>query len=537
MLGKFARVIAVSIALPSIVGFAAPAHGDDSPIVNTQEGPVRGLARDGVRLFRGIPYAAPPVRNMRWRAPQPHPAWTAPLDATKFGASCPQVLPGRARGGLMSEDCLFLNVFAPDPPGSGLPVMLWIHGGAFVFGSGSGYDGSVLAAKHKMIVVTINYRLGALGFLAMPGLDIETQDRVSGNYGLLDQQEAMRWVKRNIAAFGGDPHRITIAGESAGGTSVCLQLVSPQASGLFARAINESGPCLYQRSIEEAEKRGHDFAAKLGCDKESHQVGCLRSKSADELLAAMPGSPVGPLVWAPVMDGHLIPMQPEVAFRNGTFNKVPVINGSNHDEGTLFIAFGRPLPKEDYAAAVESFARPPQGESLARAQGVSDGAQKVLAAYPIGKYPSPSQGLAAVMGDAIFSCGIERAGELMSRCVPTYQYEFNDREAPPTLIPNPPFPLGAYHVSEIQYVFQSYFPGERRSGAPDFSPAQAKLSNQIAGYWSAFIASGDPDGSSPKWAPMKPGQVKILSLAPDGVKFESGFAQDHHCALWDSIGQ
>jgi para-nitrobenzyl esterase len=408
-------------------------------------------------------------------------------------------------------------------------------GGAFLFGSGAAYDGSALARKYKLVVVTINYRLGALGFLTLPSLAAESPTRVSGNYGLLDQQAALKWVRRNIRAFGGDPGKVMIAGESAGGISVCAQLVSPGASELFRGAIIESGPCLLQATMAEGEKTGVALVTKLGCEKASNEATCLRSKNAEQVLFAMTGSLQGPLLWAPVVDGHVLPEQPIEAFRAGRFNKVPVINGSNRDEGTLFIAFGKPLSAQNYAAAVSSFARP---RGLARSSSSSaDVAGKVLARYPLEAYQSPSLGLAAVLGDAIFSCPTEKADQLLSAFVPTYEYEFNDRQAPSTLIAQPPFPLGAYHASEIQYVFQRYFPAGRRAGLPDFSPAQLKLSDQIARYWSTFIATGDPDGATLTWSPTKRGDPEILSLAPDGIKYDSDFLSTHHCKFWNSLAQ
>jgi para-nitrobenzyl esterase len=532
---RLPRTIVRGVALAAVLCASftgTPAAGADSPIVKTLDGPVRGASRDGVREFLGIPYAAPPVGTLRWRPPEPHAVWNAALDATRFGASCPQ-RQSAARSYAMSEDCLFLNIFTPDPPGARLPVMVWIHGGAFVLGSGASYDGSALSAKHKMVVVSINYRLGALGFLASRDLDAESAERVSGNYGLLDQQAALKWVKRNIAAFSGDPNNVTIAGESAGGISVRMQLASPQASGLFARAIIESGPCLHERTLAEAEVRSDELAAKLGCDKEQDKAACMRSKPADQVASAIPASGTGPLIWAPVVDGRVIPKKPADAFRAGTFNRVPVINGSNRDEGTLFIAFGRAVTKDNYAAAIGAFA--PQSLAPSKASNNSN-ASKAIAEYPLDHYASPAEGLAAVFGDAIFSCPIEKAGELLSAYVPVYQYEFNDRDAPVMFMAHPPFPLGAYHASEIPYVFQTDFPTGRKS-ASGFSPAQQKLSDEIAGYWSGFIASGDPGASSRKWEPKKAGDPRILSLAPDGIRYESDFDKSHHCALWNSLRQ
>ena len=531
---RVTRTLLVSGTLMLLALVSAPGistSDDRSLVVATMGGPVRGIRRDGVREFLGIPYVAPPVGNLRWRPPEPHAPWKTVFGADHIGPSCPQFLPGPETIAT-AEDCLVLNIYAPDPPRTGLPVMVWIHGGAFILGSGAMFDGSALARKYKLVVVIINYRLGALGFLALPGLAAESPAHISGNYGLLDQQAALKWVRRNIGAFGGAPSKVTIAGESAGGISVCAQLVSPGASGLFRRAIIESGPCLLQATPADGEKTGRELVTKLGCDKAGNEVACLRSKSAEQVRFAMPGSLQGPLLWAPVVDGHVLPRQPIEAFRSGAFNKVPLINGSNRDEGTLFIAFGKPLSPENYATAVGFFAQP---RRPAPSMSHQDEAQKVLAEYPLSRYQSASQGLGAVLGDAIFSCPIETTDHLLAAFVPTYEYEFNDRQAPSTLIPHPPFPLGAYHASEIQYVFQTYFPAGRKSGWPDFSPAQRELSDQIAAYWSTFIADRHPDNASPPWLPEKPGEVKILSLAPHGIRYESDFASEHHCAFRSSL--
>jgi len=244
---------------------------------------------------------------------------------------------------------------------------------------------------------------------------------------------------------------------------------------------------------------------------------CMRSKSKEDILKAIPANPIslGPPVWFPVMDGHLIPKQPADALAAGEVNKVPVINGSNHDEGTLFVAFGRPLTPEQFTSGVESR--------------FGDDAKRVLAAYPLSNYPSPTRASAAGFGDAIFSCRILRAGELLSAHVPVYQYEFNDSHAPNGFLPNPPFPFGAYHGSEIQYVLGTI--GTRGDSA---TPAQRDLSNEMMTYWINFISSGEP-GGNPRWERFRPDDPRILSLSPEAIGYEKGFAEAHHCDLWNSM--
>jgi len=483
-------------------------------VIKTHSGEVRGKLDGKVREFFGIPFAAPPVGPLRWRPPQPHAPWTTALDATRPGSSCAQTS-FRGRGVAGSEDCLFLNIYAPDSPDRGFPVMTWIHGGTFLVGSGTQYDGSRLAAKGHLIVVTINYRLGPFGFLVNRSLETEG---VSGNYGLLDQQAGLRLVKENIEAFGGDPSKVTAAGESAGAISVGLHLVSPAAAGMFARAILESGPFLRLRSLKDAEQHGDEFAAKLGCTTEPDLVACMRSRTTEQVLNAIPSSPiaVGQPVWVPVMDGHLIPSQPSEAIAAGRLNKVPVINGANHDEGTLFLAFAKPLSQQDFVGGVQSR--------------FGGNAGRVLAAYPLASYASPTQASAAGFGDVVFSCPILRAGGLLSEHVPVYEYEFNDPHAPNVFFPNPPFPFGAYHGAEIQYVF-----GTLLTRSDSLSMAQRALADTMMDYWIDFISSGEPGGHSPRWELYRRDNPRILSFSPGAVRYESDFSAIHHCDLWDSL--
>jgi len=513
----FADVISTlagAIFFITIFVSAAPARCDSAlPVAKTGLGEVHGVVRGNVREFLGIPYAAPPVGALRWQPPKPHEAWTGILDTSHPGHDCPQMR-FLHRGMEGSEDCLYLNVYSPDPTPEALPVMVWIHGGTFVAGAGAWFPARNLAARGRLVVVTINYRLGALGFLANRSLDASEPQRISSNYGLLDQQAALRWVRESIAAFGGDPHRVTIAGESAGAISIGLQLVSPGAAGLFDRGIIESGPFLgplhHTRTLAEAEERGDRFAAKLGCDKAADVAKCLRAKTTEEVLNAIPAHllEAGELPWAPIVDGHVIPQQPAEAIAAGHFNKAPIINGSNRDEGTLFTAFSKPITAEQYQRAVNAQAGKYAGT--------------LLAAYPASAYPSPAQAAAAALGDINFSCRVVKASEMLSASVPVYEYEFDDPEAPNLSYPGARFPLGAYHSAEIQYVFGSLEP---RS----VSKAQRDLSDRMIDYWTDFISFREP------WQRFDASAPKILSLAPDAIGYESDYRKAHHCALWDSI--
>jgi para-nitrobenzyl esterase len=316
--------------------------GTPAPEVRTAQGILVGKRFRSGFAFQGIPYAAAPVGVLRFRPPQPHPPWSMPRSATEDGSVCPQL---SANGFTGNEDCLFLNVFAPaDAIGNGSAgrsVMVWIHGGGYGAGAGSDqlYDPSVIVEKTGTVVVTINYRLGALGFLAYPALTDEDVDGRSGNYGIEDQQAALAWVQSNIAAFGGDPNKVTIFGESAGGNSVLINLASPTAVGLFRRAIAESplyGSALLTSS-EAAALWGNEVSKVLNCPLTGPEgATCLRAAPLQELVAFSQITVKRPFgLFAPVVDGVMLKQSLNTAFRADAFNQVPVMIGSNHDEGTL----------------------------------------------------------------------------------------------------------------------------------------------------------------------------------------------------------
>ena len=522
--------IAVAMVLPTAPRRGALAQSrhhaaHDRSLVMTDKGPVRGTLAQDHREFLGIPYAAPPTGELRWKAPAPHAAWTTALDASLFGPTCAQPITVLTYNN--SEDCLYLNIYSPNTPRRLLPVMVWIHGGSFVIGSGQWTDGSMLAVKGQVVVVTINYRLGPFGFLTDKVLDDENPHHVSGNYGLLDQQAALKWVKRNIARFGGNPARVTIFGESAGGISVALQMIAPGAAGLFGRAINESGPGFLQ-PIALAQKQGDKLIATLGCRDASDVIACMRSKPTNEVLGALPASalpasalPTNPkdgALWFPVVDGFVLPLGPDEAFKSGRFRRVPVINGSNHDEGRLY-ASGQSIDEDGYSATIRSR--------------FDKNAKRVMEEYPLRAYPTPIQAWATIFTDAFFSCPVRRTTRLLAPQTSVYAYEFEDPKAPETMVRHNGLEMGAYHGVEVPYVFPtaSYF----KHGAAVKWPAQLKLSEQMISYWTRFAASGHPDGTSPKWSPYRNAQDQVLSFAPGNISYRSGFAKDHHCAFWDSL--
>ena len=513
---------------------ASGVHAQQRVSIMTDKGAVAGR-QSAALSFLGIPYAAPPVGKLRWSAPQPVSAWAEPRDASRIANVCPQVVlalfpvpglkPGEVQG---SEDCLYLNVYTPTnaQPDSRLPVMIWIHGGSFAVGSGSAYDGTVLAAKYGLVVVTMNYRLGALGFLA---LDSKGKDETSGNYGLLDQQAAMQWVKSNIGAFGGNPQNVTIAGESAGGMSVCAQLASPLAAGLFQRAIIQSGLCESPGNAvtsREAEGRNAEYVQKLGCS--TTDVDCLRHVQPAKLMSTkVPGRrPVSNLVWSPVYENRVLPLKLQAAFSQGKFNRVPVLAGTNHDEGRLFVSVVSPDGKP--VKAVQYWG----GTGLLVGIGNT---RKVLLQYPFRSYGTPALAFATMFTDGVFSCPAERLDLALSKFVPVYAFEFNDPQAATSLKAPADLPgLGSFHSSILVYAFQSAIPG---IAAPImFSSAQTKLSDDFSGAWAAFVTKGDPQmAGAPGWAKFDSSRGGVQEFDLAGVKANSGYSVEHKCAMWSAL--
>jgi para-nitrobenzyl esterase len=520
--GSLAAGLAAAVALASCSTAAgptaAPAKRQDSArnlVVTTADGRLRGRAAGAIDEFLGIPYAAPPVGPLRWRPPQPAAHWTGVRPATQFGPHCPQY--GSPFGlASMSENCLFLNVYAPagSSRGSSLPVMVWIHGGDLTAGESNDYNPAPLV-HDGVVVVTINYRLGALGFLAHPALT--ARGGSSGNYGLMDQQAALRWVQGSIRQFGGNPGNVTIFGESAGGLSVLAQLVSPAARGLFAKAIIESGSySLLQPSLATAEASGEAFATKAGCA--SQTAACLRGLPVQTILNDQ--GAVGPDI-----DGTVLTQSIGTALASGDFSHVPVINGTNHDEWRLFIPIYRPLTGPVTAANYQSM--------IASTASVSPAEAAVVAAhYPLDRFASPAEALAAVGTDAIFACPALTMDQELSRFTPTFAYEFNDEHAPELFLPPVSgFSYGAAHASELQYLFQlnnAAFPGV-------LTPGQQQLAASMRRYWTNFARGGSPSApGEPSWPRFSDDGRRMISLVPPAPQTETDFAAEHQCALWAS---
>jgi para-nitrobenzyl esterase len=449
----------------------------------TTYGPVLGQKSGKTCAYEGIPFAAPPTGDLRWKAPQPPKPWTTPRPST-FGSGCPQS--GSPFGDASTdEDCLYLNVWTPPPQktspltwGKPRPAMVFVYGGGFVYGSGSYplYDGTHLAASTDNIVVTIDYRLGPFGFLSNPALRAEDPHGSAGDYGIMDQIAAFQWVKDNIEAFGGDPQNVTIFGESAGGSSMFIHLASPLSKGLFEHVIIESGWAPYDKaalSQSSADTQGAAFATAVGCVEDSTLLTCMRGKSAAAILAQVPSllqlTVTTGFSWMPVLDGYAIPKDPISAITSGSLNHVPTLLGNNADEGRLFLFTAPPTNATTYLALEEGL--------------VPGHGAEIVAEYPIASYGgSYLDASAAALTDSQFLCPTRKVARgLLASGVPTYRYDFT--HAISFLITG----LGAFHGSELPFVF-----GNKLDGVA-LQPDEEGLSRSMMGYWGAMAASGDPN--------------------------------------------
>lgn len=489
------------------------------PIVTvmTDKGSVTGTSSPAMSKFLGIPYAAPPVGALRWRAPQPAAPWIKRLGTT-FAKHCPQ-LAGSYGLASTTEDCLYLNVFAPNDASELHPVMIYFHGGSNKVGESDDYDPSALVGQN-VVLVTVNYRLGVLGFLSHPALTAESPDHTSGNYGILDQQAAMRWVQRNIANFGGDANNVTIFGESAGGLDVHTHLASPTAAGLFHRAIIESGAyAVNQSSLAANENRGNTFGSRYGCPPPT-TVDCLRAISVQNAL----DEPNSTAISGPVVDNVVLKETINSAFASGRFNRVPVMEGSNHDEWRLFVgttelATGMPLTAAGYPAAITG--------TLGATGATRDA---IIAQYPLSNYDNPSFAFAALVTDTVYACSSRKAIRQMVNFVPVYAYEFYDPNAPETYLLPVSFPYGSAHASELNYLFNV------RPSIPNpvlLNTDQRLLSNAMVRYWTQFARNGNPNSAdTPFWPAYSSTTDQRQSLTPVTPFTQSTFAVDHHCAFW-----
>jgi para-nitrobenzyl esterase len=518
---------AAPVTTPPPVAPAAAVVGGDPLTLRTPQGVVHGSLAAGARAFEGVPYAAPPVGGLRWQAPHQAPRWSATLQATRPSSPCPQIVPVvNAYEG--SEDCLYANVYAPPVvPASPRPVLVWLYGGGFQVGSSTDDPVANYAARHGIVSVSVNYRLGSLGFLALPALAAADPTHSTGDLGLLDQQAALRWVHANIAAYGGDPGQVTIYGESAGGISVCAQLVSPASAGLFRAAITESGPCtLPAQPLASAEAQGATLASSVGCPPAPDQLACLRSKPARQVIEALRPDPTflfgQGAQWGPVADGVTVPAHADALLASGRFHRVPVVVGANRDEGRLFVGLhqlelGAPLTPAEWAPAVDAYFGPTVGA-------------EVRAEYPLSAYPDAGAALGQAIGDAVLACPAVRTAAVLRRWVPVHEYEF-DHAPDPFVLPTPGIDLGAFHSAELPYVFQGPV---QSSGNIAFTPAERHLAATVSGAWARFAATGDPSGGGLAWPRLASATGAYLVL--DTQTRVATDMKGGPCRFWASTG-
>ncbi|MBP2278144.1 MULTISPECIES: carboxylesterase/lipase family protein [Sphingomonas] len=486
---RFKVLAALALALP-----AATRAGETAPIVAAPAGAVQGQVDGSIRVFRGIPYATPPVQSLRWRPPVALPRWQGVRPATAFGPACVQPqskTPSSIYSGdpmPVSEDCLTLNIWTPAKADKA-PVFLWIHGGALVGGSSRDpvYDGKRLAER-GVIVVSINYRLGVLGWLAHPGLSAESAQHVSGNYGLLDQIAALQWVKANISAFGGDPARVTIAGESAGGLSVMYLLESPLARGLFSRAIVESG---YMISMPELRKAvygapsGEGAGQMLAAALQAPDMGALRGIDAQTLTNAAAGMGYGP--WGTV-DGRVLPEQMVSAFAAGRQAAVPLLVGFNQGEirSLTVLAPKAPATAADYEKGIRDR--------------YGDLADAFLRLYPAADY---KQSILATTRDALYGWTAERLARTQTaigQSAYLYLFDHGYRAADDA-------GLHAFHASELPFVFGTFDRTPPRWPRVEDVPVNRALSDAMADYWASFAQGGQPVAAqAPAWPAFGSGE-------------------------------
>lgn len=510
-----------------------------APVVRTRQGLVQGVLRQGVLEFRGIAYGQSVSGVQRWALAQPASAWEGVLHAQSFAPACAQAARYRLTEASDNEECLHLNISRPYLPGPELaqqkrPVLVWIHGGSFVGGSSSLYRLDRLAREMDAVIVSINYRLGVLGFLAHPGFD----PAYNGGYALEDQRLALRWVRENIAAFGGDADNITLAGESAGGASVCMHLLAPEhTQGLFHKAIVQSAACTFGlRSVQEGAVFGAKVAQAAGCTDAdpAAAAACLRRQPVQALIAAADQAAGDDLMaFAPVYGQRTLARPGLQGLPAGHFVRVPVLYGGTRDELRLWVGYaaqaGQPMTQANYPELLRAV----YGEHAAAVQV---------------RYPALAQGSAAATLGSVTSdfrpdnginhCQFVDTAQLLARHVPVYFMEFADRQAPVLGVsmpaqPDPGFELGAVHSAELNYFFP-HFSNTTRMDAPDLLPASQALSQQLVATWASFVRTGAPQALGlPAWQRFNE-KSQALRFAPGQITpFDPGSA--YQCDFWRSL--
>ncbi|TCP57519.1 para-nitrobenzyl esterase [Tamaricihabitans halophyticus] len=509
----------------------APETPDAPLTVRTDTGALRGASTDKARTFQNVPYAQPPVGELRWKPPQPVNPWQGVRDATKQGERCAQQPPGGEVAG--SEDCLYLDVTTPrkQAPNAKLPVMVWWHGGGFTRDSKNDYNAERLADQANAVVVTVNYRLGIFGYFGLPGL------AGSGNFGFADQIAALEWANRNAESFGGDSNNVTVFGQSAGSMSACALLTSPKAPGLVDKAALSSGSCKLDwptgalfpgdrahapyLPVQEGQAKGRDVARELGCAP-GKELSCMREKSTGELIPRMQD-----FADSLAYGTSLLPLNPSTALDIGKFARVPVLSGSTRDEARSFVA-GAMLVKPD---AVTSETYP---KLLREAFGAD--AAAVEARYPLSDYPSAGLAWSTVVTDQSWACQTAEGNRELAKYTTVYPYQFADPNAPNVnQLFVPEVPQEAAHGTDLPYLFDL--------GGVDLlkEEPQRELGRTMVDYWASFAHTGNPNNDpnnndeAPYWPELNEANPTAMRLAP-GATEPIDFAAEHNCGFWRTIG-
>lgn len=491
--------------------------------VRLTSGAIRGRRCDGYLSFQGIPYAAPPLGQRRWRPPAAVTPWSGTRDATAPGNPAPQLAQSFTDVTSIDEDCLTLNVTVPESQGTGRPVLVWLHGGGGTNGTATANEAQRLAVTGGVVVVAPNFRLGIFAYFGYP----ELAD--SGTFGLQDQQAVLRWVRREIPRFGGDPANVTLFGESHGAHMTTAHLFSPASAGLFHRAIMQSGFGVMGSTPAHTFIPGiPEFGSLWSAAIELDQLGATTAadygwvtpgSDPESALAQLRRVPVADLLQAsdafirPAFGGHTLPESPETALPAGRFHRIPLMLGTTRDEARFYVGLfadlaGNPVTADSYPRLLtEAF---------------GDAANEIATHYPLDQYPTPSLAWAQICTDRAWARPAWELGQIFTAHTDTWFYEFADRDAP-SLIPLPGFPTGAQHSSELAYQFD--FPG-----GPSLTSAQHELAERMNRYWTAFATHGDPSCVDlPAWPDLRTGHVQ--SLAPERIG-NTDYVAEHRLDFW-----
>lgn len=535
-------LVAVSVLVigASTISGAAVCDSENSTIA-TDKGPVTGVFNEkaGVCAFKGVPFAAPPVGDLRFAMPAPHAPWQEPLDASTYGEQCTQnpmsLIPSTKLTG--SEDCLYLNVWTPAGTSPDAPrhVLFFIHGGGFIYGSGAQdmYEGERLSGMKNVVVVTANYRLGPFGFLVHPSLK-DSEGRV-GNYGMYDQIEALKWVKENIKNFGGDPNNVTIFGESAGGMSVGALLVSPPAKGLFQKAVIESGPVIILNTTEEkASVDGARAATALGCTDEANIASCLRGLSSEEIMKGTPSSigfisryeMEGSFQFLPVAKTEFLPELPLVLFNKGLFDKsIPVIMGTNRDEASYFTASIKIDTEQEFDEVFSDYSK-----VIKKNFGIDPLTEELKSFYPLDTYETPKKAFNDVFCDIAFTCPTRMLANVITENGGTvYLYHFIKPPQEEGMMKE----WGAFHGAELPFIFGNFtFMGIKFN-----SSGNRVIASKVMSLWSNFAENGVPSATDqPAWPVYEKTTAPYMEIG-DELTAKSGFKQDRCVYLESQISK